>query len=108
MIRRRVPILIKEEIEPAHFVWTVVRTILGADAAVVNHVVQAFCTVHCRVNRTDRFARRVLAMHARHRHEIDALWMIRIEAFVVSIDANPMHLAATHNFVFTDNRNIVF
>jgi hypothetical protein len=42
--------------------------------------------VHRGVNRANRLARRVLAVHARHRHEVDAFGMIRIEALEVSIE----------------------
>src|SRR6185369_1243919 len=57
------------EVEPAHLVGTVVRAVLRPDAAVVDHVVQAFRAVHGRADRTDQLARRVLAVHARDRLE---------------------------------------
>src|SRR5690349_16826079 len=60
LISRRVPVLIKEEVEPAHLVRAVVGTILRAHAAVVDHVVQSFRAVHGGVNRTNRLARRIL------------------------------------------------
>src|SRR5207302_8155735 len=55
-------LVVIEIIEAAHFEWAVVRAIAGADAAVVSHDVEAVLAVNCRVDRTDRFARRVLAM----------------------------------------------
>ena len=55
-----------EEIETAHFVGTVVRAIARADAAVVNHVVEAIVAVDRRRHRADQFARGVFAVHARH------------------------------------------
>jgi hypothetical protein len=59
------------------------------------------------VNRTNRLARRVLTVHARHRHEVDALGMIRIEAFEISIEANPVHLATPNHFMLADDGNVV-
>src|SRR5215213_10920891 len=107
LISRRGPVLVKEEIEAAYLVRAVVRTIFRPDAAVVNHVVQAFGTVHGRVDRTNRLARRVLAVHARHRHEVDAFRMTWIKTSEVGIDANPVHLATAYDFVFADDGNVV-
>ena len=59
-----------EEVEAAHFVRAVVRAVPRADAAVVDHVVQALGAVDGRPDRADQFARRVLAVHARHRLEV--------------------------------------
>src|SRR5207302_9568708 len=84
----------------------VVRAIARADATVVNHVIQAYGAVRGRVHRTDRLARRVLAMHARHRLEEWPDWIYFV-AFVISIDANPVHLAAARHLFFADDRNIV-
>ena len=42
---RRVPVLIEQEVEAAHLVRAVVRAVPRADAAVVDHVVQAFVAV---------------------------------------------------------------
>ena len=67
---RRVPVLIEQEVEAADLVGTVVRAVARADAAVVDHVVQPFVAVHRRADRADDLARRVLALHARHRLEV--------------------------------------
>src|SRR4029077_13787227 len=48
-----VPVLIQEEVEPPHFVRTVVRAVPRADTAVVDHVVEALVAVCGRCHRTD-------------------------------------------------------
>ena len=63
----RLRILVEREVEAPHLVRAVVRAVPGADAAVVDHVVQAFVVVHGRVDRADDLARRLLAVHAEHR-----------------------------------------
>ena len=55
---------------------------------------------------TNGFARRVLAMHARHGLEIRPLGF-RFVAFEVSIDANPVHRAPARDLFLADNRNVV-
>src|SRR4029079_11946848 len=107
LIRRLVPVLIKEEIEPSHFVRAVVRTILRAHTAVVDHVVQTFSAVDGGVDRTHGLARRVLAVHAWHRHELDALRMSRSEAFEISMEPTPVHLPTANHFMLADYRNVV-
>ena len=117
--RRRLPILEAQEIEAAHLVGAVVRTIARADAAVVNHVVQAFGAVHGRADRANLFARRVFALLARHRLEI-RLWIRQRVVFVrgrivragfcqvIAIDADPVHLAAAHDLIFADDCECCF
>src|SRR5256714_9600079 len=73
LVAGRVPVLIEEEVEASNFVRTVVRAVARADAAVVDHVVRAFGAVHGGVDGADALARRVLAVHTGHRHEVDAL-----------------------------------
>ena len=102
---RRLPILVLEEVEPAHFVRTVVRAVARADAAVVDHVVQPFAAVHGRADRTDGLARRGLAVHARNGLEV-GLRILDV-ALMVGVDAQPVHLAAAHHFVFADDGNVV-
>ena len=53
-----------EEVEAAHLVRAVVRAVPGADAAVVRHDVEPLGVVHGGVDRADRLARRLLALHA--------------------------------------------
>ncbi len=60
------------------------------------------------MDRANRFARCVLAMHAGHRHEVSCLHVIRIVAFEIRINADPVHLAAAYNFFFADYWNVVF
>src|SRR5205807_3060769 len=87
----RIPVLIQQEVEAAHLVRAVVRAIPCADAAVVDHVVEAFIAVARRGDRADDLARGVLALLTRHRLVIGvgALDVAR----VIAIDAQPVHLA---------------
>src|SRR5262249_7556524 len=55
---------IVEEVEASHLVGAVVRAEARADAAVVDHQVEAVGIVDCRLDRADHLARRLLAMHA--------------------------------------------
>ena len=59
-----------------------------------------------RAHRTNEFAWRILALHARHRLEI-SLRIITI-ALVVSIHAQPVHMAALVDLILADHRNVVF
>src|SRR5215471_12350857 len=68
---RRVPIAVQQIIEAAHFPGAVVRTVAGADAAVVHLYVQTLGVVDRGVHRANDLAGRVLAMLAHHRLEID-------------------------------------
>ena len=62
-----VPVLVEQEVEAPHLVRAVVRAVARADAAVVDHVVQAFRAVRRGADRADELAGRVLALLARHR-----------------------------------------
>ena len=56
-------------VEAPHLVRAVARAGARADAAVVDHLVDAFRRMHRGMNRAAHLARRLLAMHARHRLE---------------------------------------
>src|SRR6185436_17021096 len=60
-------VAVEQEVEVADLVRAVVRAIPRADAAVVDHLVQALGAVRRRAHRAHGFARRVLAVHARQR-----------------------------------------
>ena len=60
------------------------------------------------MDRTDRLARCVLAMHAGHGHEVRRFGMRRVIAFEIRVNANPVHLAAAHHLLLADDGNIVF
>src|SRR5262249_4660651 len=116
--RRRLPILEAQEVESPHFIRAVVRAVARPDAAVVDHVVQAFLAVHGRAYRANFFARCVFALLARHGLEV-CLWIGQLGIFfrliflrfqpglVVPVNADPVHLAAAHHLIFADDRNIV-
>ena len=62
LVLRRVPILIKEEVETSDLIRTVVRAITCSDTAVVNHVVKALGTVNRSMHRTHNLARSLFAL----------------------------------------------
>ena len=103
---RRGRVLVLQEIKPPHLIGTVVRAIPRPYAAVVNHVIQAFGAVRGRAHRTNQFAGRVLALHARDRLEV-RLGIIAI-ALIIGIHAQPVHVAAFVDLVLADDRNVVF
>src|SRR6266481_3512583 len=74
----------QKEVEPAHLIRTVVRAIARPYTAVVDHVIQAFGRVHGCPHGTNRLARRIFALHARDRLEVNA-WSRRI-TFVIGVD----------------------
>src|SRR4029077_282642 len=59
------PIGIKPEIKAAYFIGTVIGAIARADAAVVNHLVEAIVIVEGGADRAHHLAGRLLALHAR-------------------------------------------
>src|ERR1051325_3590311 len=61
--------------------------------------------MHGSGDRTDQLARRVLAVHAEYGLVIRGR-PVEI-AFVVAVDADPVHLAATRDLLLTDDRNVV-
>ena len=103
--RRRVVVGVVEEVEAADLVRAVVRAVARADAAVVRHVVQAVVAVRGGLDRADRLARRVLALHARHRLVED--FRVVDVAAVVAVDAQPVHLALAHHFFLADDGDVV-
>ena len=97
---------ITEEIEAPHLVRAVVRTEPRADAAVVDHQVEAGMIVHRGVYRTHDLARRLLAMHARHRLEREARVLRRPD--VITVDAQPVHDPVVQHLFLADRRYVVF
>src|SRR5205807_1120756 len=63
-----------QKVEAADLVRTVVRAIARADAAVVDHVVQAVAAVDGGGDGTNQLTRRIFAVHARHRLK-EERWM---------------------------------
>ena len=102
----RVLLRVLQVVEAAHLVRAVVRAVAGADAAVINLLVDTFGRVHRSVERADRSARRFFAVLAHHRLEID-LGVLERTA-IVGIDADPVHFAAHQDLVFTNDRRVVF
>src|ERR1700682_3868189 len=116
---RSLPILEAHEIEAAHFVRAIVGAIARADAAVVDHVVQAFGAVHRGADGADLLARRIFALHAGNGLEegfgigervifIGARTVGGGAGVVIAVDADPVHLAAAENLVLADHGDIIF
>src|SRR5207244_3255119 len=83
------------------------RAVARADTAVVGHVVEAVGAVRRRLDRTDQFARRVLALHARHRLEIRPVRGVFV-AGEIAIHANPVHGATARHLLLADDGDVVF
>src|SRR5215472_297047 len=96
---------VEQEVEAPHLVWAVVGAVAGAHATVVNHRIEAFGRMYRCADRTNLFARSVLTVLAGHRLEVRA--RRRQIAFVVRIDAQPLHVSADPDLLLADNRNIV-
>src|SRR5205807_10291019 len=92
-------------VEAANLVRTVVRAVPRADAAVVHHVVQAFGAVVGRTDRAHHFAGGVFALHASERLKV-RLRILDV-ALVVTVDTDPMHLAAAAHLIFADDGDVV-
>ena len=103
-----VPVGVEQEVEAANLVRTVVRTVAGAHAAVVDHVVQAFRAVRGRGDRAHHLARRVFALLTRHRL-VDRLHRLGCvdAAREVVVDADPVHLAVDVDLRLADDRDVV-
>src|ERR1019366_3483083 len=98
-------VLEEQEIEAAHLVRTVVGAIPRSDAAVVHHVVQAFGAMDRGADRTNHFARRVLALLTRNRLVVNR--RISGATLVVHIHPQPLHLSATHGLLLAYDGDIV-
>src|SRR5205807_3305686 len=106
---RRLPILEAQEVEAANFVGAVVRTVARADAAIVDHIVQAFGAVDRGTDGADLLARRVLALLAGHGLEECRRIKERLvvagrivggglhRLLVITVDADPMHFASAQD-----------
>jgi len=95
-----------EEVEAAIFVWTVVGTVAGANATVIDHIVEALVTVDRGGDRANDLAGSVLAAHTEDRL-MECLRIIEI-APAVGVDAQPVHFPAARDLFFSDDGNVVF
>src|SRR5207302_8351081 len=87
-----------------------VRTVVGAearaDAALVDHVVEAVGAVDGGRRRADVFARRLFAVHAGQGLEVELARALG-RSFDVAVYTQPMHLAAAADLIFADHRDVV-
>ncbi len=93
-----------------HLVGAVARAGAGSDAAVIDHEVQALVVMQRRLDRAAHFAGRLLAMHAGNGLEM-RVGVVEpgagLQARVIAVDAQPMHLAADRHLLLADHRNVV-
>src|SRR5262249_55665014 len=99
------PVGVEEVVETPDLVGTVVRAVARADAAVVDHVVEALAAVHGGIHRAHDLARRVFAVHARHRL-VDDLGGVERPAGR-AIDPDPGHPVPAQHLVAPDHGNVV-
>ena len=110
LAERRRP-AVARPIEPAHLVRTIVRAEPRADAADVDLCVQSFRIVIRRVDGTDRFARRLIALLAEHRHEhvcVPLQSAVGRHRVRLALDADPRHLPTLRAELFAHDRDVVF
>ena len=103
-VQRLLPLRV-EEVEEADVVRAGVGAVARADAAVVDLRVQAVLVVVAGVGRAHRLARRVVALLAHHRPELEP--HVREVAFPVALDADPVHGAAARRLLGADRRDVV-
>ena len=103
-LERPAPVVV-EPVEAARLGRAVVGAVTGADAAVVDLLVQPLAGVHRRHHGADRLAGGVLAVLAHHRL-VQHLGRVGLAA-VVAIDAQPVHLAAPARLGLADHRDVV-
>ncbi len=102
-----------EVVESTHLVRAVVGAVAGADAAVVDHCVEAVRGVHGRRDGTHLLARCVLALLTGHRLHRDGCRLIgvvslgRLLEAEVPVDPEPVHLASAEDLVLADDRDVV-
>ena len=107
-------VIVLEKVETADFIGTVVRAVTSSNAAVVSHFIEAFIGVAGGFDGADDFTRGVFAVLAGH--GLEEHFGIRaglseggcVGTAIIRVDANPVHLAATKDLFFSDDRNIVF
>src|SRR6185295_11816477 len=94
-----------EEVEEAHVVGTRVGAVARADAAVVDLGVQTIGRVMTRIGRAYRLARRVVAVLAHHRTELQP--DVGELALPVALDANPVLGAPAGGLIGSDRGDVV-
>src|SRR5208282_4989078 len=102
---RRLPILKQQEIKPSHLIRTVIRAVTCADAAVIDHGIQAFAAVQRGLHRTNQLAGRILALHAGDGLK-EALGIFA-RAIVISVHAQPVHVAAAERLILANHGDVI-
>src|SRR5262249_24112211 len=98
-----------QEVEAPHLVGAVVRAVAGADAAGINHVVEAFIAVSGGLDGADDLARGRLAVLAGDWLEVPALRRVFLlaDGAEVGADAYPVHLAGADDLLLADDGDVV-
>src|SRR4051794_19775091 len=105
LLRRFRWVAIVIEIEAPHLVRTIARAGSGADAPVIDHLVDAFRTMRRGMNRASHLAWLVLTVHAWHRLKEASRRLVL--ACLITCDPQPVHLAADLDLSLTDHRHFV-
>src|SRR6185312_13317638 len=98
-------IRILEEIEAPHFIWAVVRAEARADTTVVDLQVQALGVVCRGLHRAYQLAGSSLTVYAGHWLEVGIETPTVLA--VVAVDADPVHLPPTVDFLLADHWNVI-
>src|SRR5262245_47153288 len=93
------------KVEESHRVRAIVCAVSGAHASVIDLSVQSFLGMVRGIDGADRLTRSVLAMLAQHRHEAGP--HVRILAFEISLDADPVDRTTERRFVRSDGGNVI-
>ena len=94
-----------EPIETAHFIWAILGAKAGADAAVINLVVDSFFIVVRCEHWADRLTGGIVAVLAQHGKEDESLPELRV---LVALDLEPGHLSALNDTLLPDHPQVVF
>src|SRR5262245_5754317 len=95
-----------EEVEEPDIVRTGIRTVAGADAAVIDLRIQPFFIMVTRIRRADRLTWRMITLLAEYGSEL--YLNIREFTFPIALDPDPVHRASARRFRRPHRRYVVF
>src|SRR5262249_43058221 len=96
---------VMEVVEPPDLVGAGVGAVAGADAAVVDHVVQPLGAVYGRADGADELAGGLLAVHAGDRLVVGL--RVPLAPLEIAVHADPVHRVAARDLVLADGRDVV-
>src|SRR5690606_31117677 len=98
-----------EPVETAHLVGAVIRAIPCSETTVVSLLVQPVGRVHGCQHRTNRFARRVIAMLTKHglMHDFNIFGILLVDG-IVPVNPDPVHFPPASDLVLSYYGHVVF